>query len=71
MFEQRFKRLNGNRKNICLNFIVLGLGAEFPLKTAIRFRNLYHNGNSDMTRIYHLEEPDVKNLIMTFEVLRN
>ena len=45
MFEQRFKRLKGNYKNIELNFIVLGLGCEFPLETAIKIRNLYHNGN--------------------------
>ena len=37
----------------------------------MKFRNLYHNGNPDLTQIYHLEEPDVRNLIMTFESLKN
>jgi hypothetical protein len=68
--EKRMTSLKGNEKSHNINFICLGVGAEFPTFVALRLREKYHNGDETLPAIFLIEYVTEKAYAIKFEALK-
>lgn len=68
--EKRMASLKDNHKNHHINFICLGVGAEFPTFIALKLREKYHNGDETLPAIFLIEYVTEKAYTIKFEALK-